>query len=80
MTGTRQRKFLGPAGHISMIHVEEDCLDYPLTREILARAIDIPVTLADKDRAIMPGMSPYPKSLSEGKRHLLLTRNKGKLY
>ncbi len=67
-----------PGRFVEGIHVEEDCLDYPATRDILARAGDIPVDIIKSGSAGLPDFGLYPKSLSQGKRHLLLSRNKGR--
>ena len=79
MTGIKQRRTPDPASYIAMIHVEEDCLDYPMTRDILARASHIPVELVKSDHAFMPE-GVYPESMKRGKRHLLLTKNRGKFF
>jgi len=69
-----------PAGYISMIHVEPDCIDHPLTRKILARAENIPFKVLSENKSRMPDLGFYPKSLSAGKRHLLLANNHGKFF
>ncbi len=40
---SKQERLVDPASYISMIHVEPDCIDHPVTREIIARAGNIPV-------------------------------------
>jgi spore photoproduct lyase len=79
MKDSRQQRFSDPAGHIEMIHVEQDCLDHPLTRKILARAGNIPFEVIPGATS-MPALGFFPKSLAGGKRHLLLTRNRGKFF
>ncbi len=65
-----------PAGHLVRLHVAEDCLDMPYTREIIHRS-GLPVTvLAPGELPDIPGA--YPDNLDAGKRHLLLCRNRGR--
>ena len=80
MTNKREEKLPDPASFISMIHVEPDCMDHPVTREILARAGNIPVAVLSGGKSGMPDLGFYPKSLSSGKRHLLLAKNRGKFF
>ncbi len=68
-----------PSRLIKQISVEEDCLDLPYTQEILTRAEGLPVTVLPS-RSYPPPTGPYPESLKEGKRHLLLTRNLGRFF
>ncbi len=68
--------YTDPSRHVVRLHVTEDCLDLPYTREIIGRS-DLPVTV------LPPGGTPdiagnYPASLDRGKRHLLLCRNRGR--
>jgi spore photoproduct lyase len=76
----KQNRMPDPASHISMIHVEQDCIDHPVTREILARAQSIPIEVISEDNHKMPDLGLYPKSLTAGKRHLLLSRNRGRFF
>jgi len=69
-----------PANHISMIHVEPDCVDHPVTKEILSRASNIPVEIISDDNKRLETLGFYPKSLTAGKRHLLLSRNRGRFF
>ena len=69
-----------PAKFIAMIHVEQDCVDHPVTREILARTKHIPVEVIAAGNAGMLEQTFSPKSLAGGKRHLLLARNNGKFF
>ena len=65
-----------PASHLLRLHVAEDCLDLPYTREIIRRS-GLPVTvLAAGQVPEIPG--EYPANLDAGKRHLLLCRNRGR--
>jgi len=54
-------------------------LDHPVTRRILARAVNVPVEVV-ADISGMPDLGVYPGSLTGGKRHLLLTRNRGRFF
>jgi spore photoproduct lyase len=69
-----------PASHIRKIFIEESCRDLSYTREILDRAQNIAVEII-ADRA-MPQIDaePYPRSLTKGKQHLLLCRNRGSFF
>ena len=80
MKSNKQNKVPDPASHISMIHVEPDCIDHPVTREILARAGNIPIEVISEDNYRMEDLGFYPKSLTAGKRHLLLSKNRGKFF
>jgi spore photoproduct lyase len=80
MTDSKQDRSSDPASHISTIHVETDCIDHPVTREILARAGNIPVEVVSTGKSSMADFGLYPKSLTGGKRHLLLARNRGKFF
>jgi spore photoproduct lyase len=77
---SKQNRLSDPANYISMIHVEQDCIDHPVTREILARAENVPVEVISGDKSSMLDYNFSPKSLAEGKRHLLLARNHGKFF
>lgn len=80
MMTERQKKLADQADHIAMIHVEPDCIDHPVTRKILARAENIPVELLSCDKSRGPVKEFSPDSLTRGKRHLLLARNRGKFF
>ena len=49
MKNSKQINLADPASYISMIHVEPDCVDHPVTREILSRAGSIPVEMISED-------------------------------
>jgi len=75
----KQPSFYGdPARFVTRLHVAEDCLDLPYTREIIARA-RLPVTVVD-ERGAPEIAGEYPYNLSAGKRHLLLCRNRGAFF
>ena len=80
MKSRKQLRSPDPAGYISMIHVEPDCIDHPVTRQILARAENIPIEVISNDNSSMPDLGIYPKSLTGGKRHLLLAKHRGKFF
>jgi spore photoproduct lyase len=80
MKSNKQNGISDPASYISMIHVEPDCIDHPVTKEILARAGNIPVEVISEDNHRMPDLGFYPKSLTAGKRHLLLGKNRGRFF
>lgn len=69
-----------PSRFLETILVEESCADLPYTGQILARAGAIPIRILP-ERAVPPfDYPPYPASLSQGKKHLLLARNRGKFF
>ena len=80
MIFSKQERLVDPASYISMIHVEPDCIDHPVTREIIARAGNIPVEVVSAGKFSLPDLGFYPKSLTEGKRRLLLAQNRGKFF
>jgi spore photoproduct lyase len=80
MTSSKQERLSDPASYISMIHVEPDCIDHPVTRDILARAENIPVEVVSGAKSSMPDFGFSPINLAAGKRHLLLAKNRGKFF
>lgn len=67
-----------PARFITRLHVAEDCIDHPYTQEIIASS-RLPVSYLDKGKLPdIPG--DYPSNLTQGKRHLLLCRNRGAFF
>lgn len=67
-----------PSKYITSLHVSEDCMDLPYTREIISRT-NLPVNVL-KERELPPVEGIYPENLTSGKHHLLLCRNRGKFY
>jgi spore photoproduct lyase len=67
-----------PARFVTHLHVAEDCLDLPYTKEIIHRA-QLPVTVVG-ERGTPQLDGEYPFNLSAGKRHLLLCRNRGTFF
>ncbi len=67
-----------PARFVTHLHVAEDCLDLPYTKEIINRA-QLPVTVVG-ERGTPQIDGEYPGNLSAGKRHLLLCRNRGAFF
>jgi len=64
-----------PAQYINNLHVEEECLHLPYTREILKRS-NLPVTILPNGKTPhIPGQ--YPNNLTKGKHHLVLGKNRG---
>lgn len=67
-----------PSRYIKHLHVDEQCLDLAYTREIMERCT-LPVTV------VKTGETPlvegeFPENLTLGKRHLFLTRNRGRFF
>jgi len=75
----KKRSWKDPSLYVQEIHVEESCMDLDYTREILDRA-HLPFTVI-ADREDPHGISgEYPDNMNEGKRHLLLCRNRGHFF
>jgi len=67
-----------PSTYISALYVERDCLEYAYAREIIERS-GLPATIVDNGEA-PPLSGAYPLNLNEGKRHLLLAKNRGRFF
>jgi spore photoproduct lyase len=67
-----------PSRLISAIEVEEPCLELPLTRRIMERSGNLPITVVAEGAAPGADLPPYPRGLSQGKRLLHLGRNRGR--
>ncbi|MBC8208097.1 MAG: DNA photolyase [Desulfobulbaceae bacterium] len=68
-----------PSRFVRHLHVEESCLDLPYTQEIISRS-KLPFSVVC-DREDPVGISgQYPGNLTEGKQHLLLSRNRGQFF
>ena len=67
-----------PARFVEKLHVAEDCLDLPYTKEIIARSC-LPVQVVT-DRGTPDIAGSYPANMHTGKRHLLLYRNRGTFF
>lgn len=65
-----------PSRYIAKIFLEKSCRDNPLAEKIISKA-GIPVTIIDEADfpEIVGGLSP--ENLTDGKKHLLLCRNRG---
>ena len=75
----KSRSWKDPSLYIEEIHVEESCMELDYTREILDRA-KLPVTVIG-DREGPHGIAgEYPDNMTQGKRHLLLCRNRGHFF
>ena len=67
-----------PASHITSLHVEKQIRHHPYAREIIQRS-GLPVSLVEEDGCPeVDGL--HPASLTRGKRHLFLCRNKGRFF
>ena len=80
MSYSTKKKLSDPAAYISMIHVEPECIDHPVTKNILARAGNIPFAVLEENKSGISSAGFSPKSLTAGKRHLLLAKNQGKFF
>ena len=79
-TETTSNPFRGreqPAAILAEIIVEEGCREHPLAKEIIKRA-GLPVRLLANDQSTGSADPFYAQNLSQGKRQLVLARNKGK--
>lgn len=68
-----------PSRYIQKIHVDKQCVDDPYTREILTRA-GLPWDVVEGHQPPFCSDRPYPENMSEGKRHLYLTTNRGHFF
>ncbi len=66
-----------PADHIKQLYLERSVQDLDFTQKILKRCSDLPVKIVDDRGVPEVDWGDYPESLTEGKRHLLLCRNRG---
>ncbi len=72
---------INPAQYIKKIYVAEDCIDLPYTRQILARAVNIPVQeVKGHELPEFDSGDHYHHQLTEGKKNLLLCRNQGHFF
>lgn len=62
------------------IFIEKDAADYPRTREILSRLADVPSEIIENVQAAMTSLKGRPDPIGEGKRYLLLRRDKGRSF
>lgn len=69
-----------PAWFVKSIFVERDCLDFPVTKNILKRLSHLPVTILKKDETPPFEIQGYAEGLTQGKQHLFLCKNKGKFF
>lgn len=67
-----------PAKYITSLYVDEQCYNFPYTREIIHRS-GLPVTVVSgKQTPAIDG--DYPGNLTRGKQSLLLCRNRGRFF
>lgn len=67
-----------PAAYITSLHVEEECLEHPYTKEIIKRT-SLPVNIIRNNEVPdIPGQ--YPGNLTRGKGNLFLKKNRGKFF
>lgn len=69
-----------PVRWLEKIYVEENCFPLDYTREILQRLPDLPVEVIPEKTLPLLTQLPYARQLNSGKRHLLLSRNRGKFF
>lgn len=62
------------------IYIEKDALDFPATRTILKNLPGIPVEEIENAAAAAKQISKNPDPIGEGKRYLLLKRDKGRSF
>lgn len=73
------RSWRDPSRYIQKIHVEEPCLDFPYTKEILARA-GLPWSVVGEGKYPDIGTGIFVEDLTVGKQHLFLSMNKGRFF
>ena len=75
---TSAMSFGDPSRFIKNLYVERQYRNHPYVKEIIDRS-KLPV-VAIPNNSVPPIEGLYPKNLTTGKSHLLLTRNKGKFF
>ncbi len=70
----------GPWESIRRIYVADDCLDLSYTKEILGRIDTTTVEVLPAGRLVGSSAIHDPKAFADGKRNLLLDRNRGKFF
>lgn len=73
------RPYHDPAHRIKALFIEKDCLDFPLTKLIIARSGITPEIITTREN-LDKDLGPYPQSLRAGKQRLLLCRNRGNFF
>ncbi len=62
------------------IYVEKDAADEPLTQKILSRLADVPMEEIEDVRVLSEAVKARPDGIGEGKRFLLLRRDRGQSF
>lgn len=75
----KRKSWRDPTIYLRKIHVDEGCLEDSYTQEIIKRA-GLPVEVVPAGSQPKVSDHKYPESLTEGKRHLFLTRNRGDFF
>lgn len=70
--------FPDPSRYIKALYVEKQCRDLPYAKEIISRSGLPVIEVKDNDVPVVEGV--YPDNLTNGKRHLLLCKNRGKFF
>ncbi len=68
-----------PSKYISHLHIEESCLDIPLTQKIVKRS-GLPYTIVPDRQEPTAIKGEYPGNLTAGKTHLFLCKNRGAFF
>jgi spore photoproduct lyase len=76
---SRQNRWVDPSKYIQHIHVEESCLDIPYTGEILKRS-GLPYDVIRNEQKRFGIAEEFSGNFTEGKKHLLLCRNRGQFF
>lgn len=73
----KMKSWRDPSRYLRRILVEESCLEFPYTKQILERA-DLPWTIVPAGEQPNIGSGLLADDLSRGKQHLFLTSHKGR--
>lgn len=75
----KKQSWRDPSRYLRHIHVDESCVDDPYTQEIIQRA-QLPWDVIPAGEEPARFERGYPDNMSEGKKHLYLTRHKGQFF
>ncbi len=71
-----KKTWADPSRYITHLHIEESCIELPLTKNIVSKSGLSYTVVSDRHEPV--GIEgEYPDSLTEGKKHLFLCKNRG---
>lgn len=75
----KKQSWRDPSSYITTLHIDENCLDNRYAKEILGRFSGETVIVPEGQTPVVSERE-FPANLSDGKRHLYLTTNKGHFF